>query len=438
MPASTAPDRLPSPLLVSTAAGLDELIERVTGADRYALDTEFHRERTYWPHLALVQVAWPEGAPGPAGVALIDPLAVDVHPLARLLDGPGQMVAHAADQDLEVLERACGTVPSSLFDTQVAAGFLGHGSASLAALASTFLGMALPKGDRLTDWSHRPLTPGQRSYAAADVAHLLDLADAISAPLRRSGRLAWAEVRDSRQLRGPARGVAQEVAAWREHRAREVDQPVRFVLPDLALQAIAHGQPTTRAALEQIRGLDHRHLRGAVAGEILAAVERGRSLPDDRLQAPPVDEVDRALRPAVALAAAWVAQLARDQRIDAALLATRGDLVAFLRSHTQSRLGRGWRATMVGEPVSELIRGDAALAFDGGGRLVLEVRSRQRLPLNDAGDVPDGAGPGVPTDGVPGAFGADGVDADTTLAGAAVNGAHGHDLEDPSPVPDVP
>jgi ribonuclease D len=180
------------------------------------------------------------------------------------------------------------------------------------------------------------------------------------------------------------------VAAWREDRAREVDQPMRFVLPDLALQAIAHGQPRTRPALEQIRGLDVRHLRGPVPDQILAAVEVGRRLPEEGLQLPPVDEVDRELRPAVALAAAWVAQLARDQRIDAALLATRSDLVAFLRSNGQSRLGQGWRAGMVGEPVSRLLRGDAALAFDGAGNLVLEVRSRQSLPLPAIGSGLDG------------------------------------------------
>jgi ribonuclease D len=410
VPAPTPPvrgsDRLATtpPLLVTSPAALDDLIDRLLQADRYALDTEFHRERTYWPHLALVQVAWPEGPAGPAGVALIDPFTVDVQALARLFDGPGQMVAHAADQDLEVVERACDTLPTDLFDTQVAAGFLGYGSASLAALTSTFLRIVLPKGDRLTDWSLRPLSAGQVSYAAADVAHLLALTDAITAQLETAGRLAWAEeecgallkrphgpgdpdrawwkLRDSRQLRGQACAVAQEVAAWREERAREVDQPVRFVLPDLALQAIAHGQPRTRAALDQVRGLDQRHLRGPVPAQILAAVERGRALPDDRLQLPPVDDLDREMRPAVALAAAWVAQLARDQRIDAALLATRGDLVAFLRSNGQSRVGQGWRAGMVGGPVARLLQGEAALAFDGGGRLVLETRSRRPLPAS--------------------------------------------------------
>jgi ribonuclease D len=400
-----------SPLLISTPQALDDLVERVLAVGRYALDTEFHREKTYWPHLALVQVAWPGGAAGPAGVALIDPLAVDVGPLARLLDSSAEMVAHAADQDLEVLERACGAVPAALFDTQVAAGFLGYGSSSLAALAEAFLQLQLPKGDRLSDWSQRPLTAGQLSYAAADVAHLLALADAITAALAGAGRLVWAheecraalsrprgpgdaqrawwKLRDSRQLRGAARSVAQEVGAWREERARATDQPPRFVLPDLALQAISHSQPRTRADLDQVRGLDQRHLRGQASGEILAAVARGRELPAGLIQLPPADVVDREMRPAVALAAAWVAQLARDQKIDAALLATRGDLVAFLRANGQSRLGRGWRAAMVGEPVSRLIRGDAALAFEGGGRLVLEMRSRHPLPVTN-GAAPRG------------------------------------------------
>jgi ribonuclease D len=330
------------------------------------------------------------------------------------------MVAHAADQDLEVLELACGARPTSLFDTQVAAGFLGHGSASLAGLGRTFLGITLPKGDRLTDWSRRPLTAGQLAYAAADVAHLFDLADTVTDRLRQSGRLAWADeesaavlgrphgpgdperawwkLRDSRQLAGPARGVAQEVAAWRERRARAVDQPARFVLPDLALQAIAHGQPVTRTALEAVRGLDQRHLRGPLAGEILAAVARGRNLGEDHLRLPPVDEVDRALRPAVALAAAWVAQLARDEHIDAALLATRSDLVAYLRGDERARLGRGWRAAMVGDPLAALVRGEAALAFDGGGRLVLEARSRRPLP--PGAPSPEGRA-GMPTGGSP-------------------------------------
>ena len=145
------------PLLVTSADALGRLVDRLLVVDRFAVDTEFHRERTYWPHLALVQVAWPAGAGGPAGVALIDPLAVDIGRLCAVLAGPATMVAHAADQDLEVLERVCDRGPTRLFDTQIAAGFAGHGSSSLATLSRVFLDVSVAKGDRLTDWRRRPL-----------------------------------------------------------------------------------------------------------------------------------------------------------------------------------------------------------------------------------------------------------------------------------------
>src|SRR5207302_8671577 len=133
------PSEPPSAGLVTNQVQLAGLIGRLIRPDRYAVDAEFHRERTYWPQLALVQVGWAGSDEGPAGVALVDPQEVDVSPLARVLQGPGTMVAHAADQDLEVLERACGVLPGRLFDTQVAAGFLGRGSASLAALVALYL-----------------------------------------------------------------------------------------------------------------------------------------------------------------------------------------------------------------------------------------------------------------------------------------------------------
>lgn len=326
---------------------------------------------------------------------------MDVAPLADVLAGPGVMVAHAADQDLEILERFCGRGPSRLLDTQVAAGFAGHTSPSLGSLMQAFLGRDMAKGDRLTDWRVRPLTDSQRAYAAADVEYLLALADAITDDLDRSGRRPWAEqeceylrrrnhgpsdprrawwkLRDARSLKGPARGVAQEVAAWREQRAQEVDQPVRSVLPDLAVQAIAHRPPANAGALVRIRGLEGRHMRPAVADQIMAAVERGRKLPPSELVLPPADEVPKELRAPVSLVMSWVAQLSRDERIDASLLATRSDVAAFLRGEPDSRLSQGWRAGLVAGPVKALVEGRAALGFDGNGSLVLEERSGRPL-----------------------------------------------------------
>ncbi|MGH9076156.1 MAG: ribonuclease D [Acidimicrobiales bacterium] len=389
------------PALVADAPALAALVATLSGVDRYALDTEFHRERTYWPRLALVQLAWTAPGTDQVEIALVDPLAVDVAPLAAVLGGPATMVAHAAEQDLEVLERACGRGPARLLDTQVAAGFAGAGSASLANLAASYLGVAMAKGDRLTDWNRRPLGESQLAYAAADVAHLLALAAALEADLAARGRLGWAteecqgmlrrsrgpgeperawwKLRDCRQLRGSARGVAQELAAWRERRARHLDLPPRMVVPDLALQAMASHPPATHGDLGQVRGMDGRHRKGGLGEEILAAVRRGRSLAPSEIVAPPTDEVARDLRPAVALAAAWVGQVARDEEVDATLLATRADLVAALRGDPGARLASGWRLGMVGRPLRALTQGHAALAFAGAGRLVLEERSSRPL-----------------------------------------------------------
>ena len=375
--------------------GLVAVVDEVIQQPAYAIDTEFHRERTYYPHLALVQLAWP------GGIALVDPLAVDLAPLARLLREGGLAVAHAADQDLEVLDVACGATPARLFDTQLAAGFLGYSSPSLAALAERILGQRLTKGDRLTDWTQRPLTDAQQKYAADDVAHLLELHALIVERLDRVGRRAWAEeecavmlarsrtpqdpekawwrIKESRSLRGPARGVAQAVAAWRERRAMAVDRPVRTVLSDLAVLGIAHRQPKTMADLRSVRGLDGR-LRDDAARELLTVIEEGRGRKPQAVDVPPADDLDRRLRPAATLASAWVAQLAHDLKIDAALLATRADLHEFLRGAPTARLASGWRAELVGERVRNLVDGRAAVAFrPGRGDLVLEERSGREL-----------------------------------------------------------
>jgi ribonuclease D len=384
------------PPVISSAAELRRLVGELLAVPRYALDTEFHRERTYWPRLALVQLAWRAPAAGEPRVALVDPLATDLSPLAEVLAGPGVMVAHAASQDLEVLLRACGALPGRLFDTQVAAGFLGYTSASLPSLVEAFLGVRLGKGDRLSDWSRRPLSSSQVLYAASDVAHLLDLADAISAQLEKRGRLGWAEqesagllerplfppdpseawwkLRDNRALQGPSRGVAQEVAAWRERKARELDLLPRAVLPDLALLSIAHQPPKSLAALREVRGLDQRHLAGGAGEEIMQAVARGRALPESAVRSPRGEQVSKRLRPAVALASAWVAQLSRDEGIAAQLLATRADIVEWLSGRDGARLGEGWRAEVVGVPLLRLVRGEASLALDNEGNLVMEQR----------------------------------------------------------------
>jgi ribonuclease D len=372
--------------VIADDGALDTVIDQVLAEPRYALDTEFHRERTYYPRLALVQLAWANGA------ALVDPLAVDPRRLMRLFEGDGLAVLHAAQQDLDVLTHACGGVPAHLFDTQLAAGFLGHPTPSLVSLVQSELGVTLPKGDRLTDWLRRPLTADQLSYAASDVEHLLELHDVLMAKLVARGRSdwvadaceelrtratgptapedAWLRLKDVRTLKPRARGVAREVCAWRERRAMASDIPVRQVLPDLAILGISQRAPTSLVDLGQARGVDERHVRGSFGAQILAAVAQGLERPAD-LPRSDGDELERRLRPAVALVSAWISELARTEQLDTALLATRADLVALLRGDPDARLGTGWRAAVVGEDITRLVEGRAALTFDGHGRLQL-------------------------------------------------------------------
>jgi ribonuclease D len=367
-----------------------DLVEVLAAAEHYALDTEFHRERTYFAKLALLQLAWP------GGIAVVDPLEVDVAPLATVLDGAGTCVMHAGAQDLEILARSCGTLPRVLFDTQIAAGFVGYSGAGLGALVSGELGIKLPKADRLTDWLARPLPPGAGEYAAADVAHLLELHDRLVDDLSARGRLEWAmaecellraryaepppperawwRIKEARSLRGQAAGVAQSLAAWRERRAAQVDRPIRTVLADLALVAMAQRPPRTEDDLRRVRGLDDRHRRGGAARELLDAVRAGLDLDASEVELPPSDTVDRSKRAAAAIVASWITQRARELEVDPAILATRADVEAFLDSGT-GRLGTGWRNDVVGEPVRMLAEGRASVALDADGRLVLEERS---------------------------------------------------------------
>ena len=379
---------------IDQQADFDDVVSTLIGQSRYALDTEFHRERTYYPKLALVQVAW--RTPDGQEVALIDPLAVDVAPFDRLFASESLCVIHAAQQDLDVLTHAVGSVPTRMFDTQLAAGFLGYGTPSLVSLLQGEIGVTPAKGDRLTDWLRRPLSDSQCQYAAVDVEYLLEVHERLVAQLADVDRLGWADdaceelrtrptsgsapddawmrLKDARSLRPSARAVAQSVAGWRERRAMRTDIPVRQVLPDLAILGIAQRAPSTAKELSQARGVDERHSRGGLAEEILEAVRAAKGAPAPT-PPPSADDLDRSMRPAVALVSAWVAQLARDERLDPALLATRSDIVAFLRDDDDARLASGWRNVLVGEGIRRLVAGEAGLTFDGQGRLRLTTVS---------------------------------------------------------------
>jgi ribonuclease D len=379
---------VPATIVVDTK-GLEALVDEVAEQDAYGFDTEFHTERTYVPDLALIQIAWADKT------ALIDPLAVDPVSLARLFEGPGLAVAHAASQDLDVLMAACGAVPTTVFDTQIVAGFLGLSTPSLSRLVDQMLGVSLPKADRLSDWLVRPMSERQISYALNDVAHLLELRNVLTDRLHALGRLEWAlgeceqvlgdrtpvrvpeeawwKLGDIRGMSRRSRAVAQEVAAWRERTAAETNRPRRMVLSDLGLLAITQRPPRNGDELRGSRGIDGRHLAQGRAAEILRAVQRGLALPPDQIRMPSEGRDAPAPPAAVAVCSGVVRQIADDLDFDQGLLATRADIAQLLCGEP-SRLDGGWRRTIVGDPLRRLIAGEVAAAFDRRGHVVMEER----------------------------------------------------------------
>jgi ribonuclease D len=367
-------------------AALDAFIDQAVLSDRYALDTEFHREKTYYPKLALLQIRVGETT------ALVDPLAVDTTLLVRLFAADSLCVVHAAQQDLEVLQHASGSIPKRIFDTQLSSGFIGMSTPSLASLVQNELKISLPKGDRLTDWLRRPLTSDQQKYAASDVDYLFILHDSIMARLNELGRASWAEeaceelrirpngpqnptdawlkIKEVRTLKPASRGVAQAVAEWRERKAMQHDMPPRRVLSDIALLGIAHAMPHSVGDLSLIRGVEIRQVGGQVGQEIVDAVALGRDR-EAKIPHTEHDDVDKEFRPAMSLIAAWISELAREHSVDATLLGTRQDIMDLLRKSAHSRLSTGWRAEIVGRDIEKILSGEAGLSFDGRGRLRL-------------------------------------------------------------------
>lgn len=353
---------------------------------RFAIDTEFHRERTYFPQLALVQLRLGNE------IALIDPLKCNVALLGQLFEDDRVCVLHAGAQDLEILTRVCGRLPSRIHDTQIAAGFLGSTQVSLASLVNDVRKVVLPKSDRLTDWLRRPLSQAQLDYAASDVEHLLEIHDHQLVALSTLGRAewvsdacarlverakgepnlddSWMKVKDARSLRGEARGVARSLARWRERRAMQLDIPVRRVMSDMALVSIAQARPTSESQLLGCRGVEGRQFGSEATVEILEAIRTGIHEVFEPSETKRI-EIDPRHRGVIPLIVAWVAERARLSELDPAFLATRQDIDEYLAGIPDARLRHGWRADLLLSDLDGLVSGSLALSVDERGRLRL-------------------------------------------------------------------
>ncbi|MBV8199277.1 MAG: ribonuclease D [Acidobacteria bacterium] len=373
---------LAPPVRVETAAALRAAAERWLAAPAVALDTEFVRERTFFPRLGLIQVNDGEA------IYLLDPLAVeDLAPLAELCRAAGTLkVLHSASEDVEVFYRALGAVPAPLFDTQVAAGLAGLGtSLGYQRLVAALLALDLPKGETRTDWLARPLSARQLAYAAEDVAYLLPLYERLASELAALGRLHWA-LEDSaalldvsrletdaavmyRRVRGAARlgrrqlGVLRALAAWRDGEARRRDLPRGFVLRDEALLELAVRQPASLEELRQVPGLEPQQAARDGAGW-LALIGEALALADEELPPEPwrppgsaaSRELEQRLRSVVRECAAALG-------LPPELLAPRRAVEAVWKSalsDPEPRLPRdlraGWRRAVVGEALLRAAR----------------------------------------------------------------------------------
>ncbi len=379
------------PGLITTQNQLHDLCHTLAGAARIALDTEFIREKTYYPRLCLIQVATPEV------VACIDPLAIDdLSPLLdRLYDPASLKLFHAGRQDLEILYRLRGMLPTPLFDTQLAAALLGHGDqVGYGPLVEQVLGIVLEKGHSRTDWSQRPLSAEQLAYAADDVRYLLPLHEALQQRLQTLGRASWLD-EDFAALAAPEsyqsdpaqqwqrlsgvnrlkegrqRAIARALAEWREETAQQLDRPRKWVLSDEPLLDIARRPPRNRAALAAIRGIEARFVERH--GEaLLQVVESACQLPASAW--PAAEERLRLTTEQEALSDALMATLrlcAHEAEVAPTTLASRRDLERIAAGERDLPLLHGWRAHLAGERLLALVEGRLSLRVDGSGSLGL-------------------------------------------------------------------
>ncbi|HEY6326404.1 MAG TPA: HRDC domain-containing protein [Candidatus Cybelea sp.] len=385
------------PLIVTDRAGLDALCARVADAARVALDTEFHAERTYSPRLMVVQIAFDDGA------AIVDALALpDLRKLALALTHT-TVVGHALYADVKIFADRFELVPPRVFDTQVAAAFLGYGmQISLADLVRSVCSVKLAKSQTVSDWSARPLSARQIDYLVGDVAYLLPAYDTLRTRLEQKGRYEWvyeecAELGDIERYRIDERraylripgamrmsrrelGILNELVKLRDATARARDLPVRYVLPDDVVAGLAVLKPTKLEDLSQLRRLDAA-MKRQLGAAILDAVARGLALDDADLPQRPARPAAPARDALVGFLGAAIAEIARAAELPASLLVPRAALERVAREIPRDRAAfehalalQPWRLALVAEPLWRLCSGTAALKIEGYERGDPKVR----------------------------------------------------------------
>ena len=364
------------------------------------VDTEFLRERTYWPQLCLVQIAHP-GGEGDGSAVLVDPLAegLDLDPLFELMRARRTAkVFHAARQDLEIFWNLGGLIPEPLFDTQVAAMVCGYGDqAGYETLVRKICKQTLDKSSRFTDWAQRPLSDKQLDYALGDVTHLRRIYEVLAGELARTGRTPWL-AEEMAVLTSPDTyrnepteawkrlktrssspkflAVVQALAEWRERRAQDRDVPRGRLLKDDALLEVASNRPLTVEELNRARLLQREGRKGEVAEEILAAVRRGIEAAETApaLRAPEPKSVSGQATGALTdLLKVLLKARAEALGVAPKLIASTDDLTRIAAEDAPDVPAlTGWRRRAFGELALQLKRGEIAISARGSEIEIVE------------------------------------------------------------------
>lgn len=369
---------------IATQGELEAFCREAAGERVIAVDTEFLREKTYYPKLCLVQVRAGEK------IAAIDPILIgDLAPLARIFEDPEvTKVFHACSQDLEVIQSGMGCTCRSVFDTQLAAAFLGlRQQISYGSLVESYCGVHLAKAESLTDWSRRPLDPEQLTYAEDDVRYLPGIYERMVSELIERDRLAWVapemealtdpahvtrppeeaylRLKRSASLTRRQLAVAREACAWRERLAAARDVPRKWVLSDEVIVEVCKRVPRGTDRLRRIRGTEQLSPRDAE--ELVAAVSRGVACP-----AGECPQVKRHVRPSaetesvIDLMYAMLRVISEKTGVATQLIATRDDLQDFVTNRSKSRLSTSWRWELAGSTLARLLDGEVGLTVKDG------------------------------------------------------------------------
>ena len=383
--------------LITTTAALAQACARLSAHPFVTVDTEFMRETTYYPKLCLIQMA------GPDEGVLIDPLAenLDLKPFFALMaDERVTKVFHSARQDLEIIWNLGGLIPRPLFDTQVAAMVCGYGdSVSYEQLVNDHAKARVDKSSRFTDWSRRPLSDAQLTYALSDVTHLVKVYEALSAELEQTDRSEWLGEEMSvltspetyradpanawQRLAGRMRkarevAVLMELAAWREREAQSRDVPRGRVLKDEAVIDVAVSAPRTAEALGRLRTIPNGFERSRAAGDILEAVERGLARDPKTVLLPQRSRHRPNNGAIVELLKVLLKAVAEQERVAPKIIATTDDLEAIAENDDANVAPlKGWRRRLFGEK---------ALALKSG-RLGLSVQ-KSKVIVQPLGEQP--------------------------------------------------